>query len=698
MDSKLFQRNCNRIRALISFKKITTLKEVIKELGVEHLDIEHPEDFKLTPSAFNEFVKQLEPKLKHAPVKLLKDDIKWNETDALIESTIYKGYRPLVSRRDELLSIVPPRNPKQKATCLYFQLDCALEIYNHLVKHDQWAALIRANTGDGKTFAAGQIARWFLDSGILEEHSFSPWKILYVTGASITGQTVDDLTEEFGIDCISEVQVINYEALRSSFGLERYLEKKIIVEQGEEHEVWEWRKMIHPCLVIWDECHKLKNEDSIQSKVAQACNNLDYVHPFTKKKARIIQLFMSASPFSRVAHAKAFACACKHRIVDKKTGASMLVTNKNWKSVAAAISAPADLQEYSRAAIKRFLKEFKNYIFPFKNVRRKHKGILITEFLDFLTEEDAKKYKLAWDTFVEFQEKLKGMKYDNSRFLLLVQLNVFRQAAEIIRYYHVASYMYRAWQQGFAPVAAFAYKASLTKALMCLVNDFNVPRSKISVIWGGSATYSGAEKSKFTKEQIHEVLRKAIRDPESVSLKTIKQIHAQLQAETEGLNDIPKEFRLGVQSKEQRNEERKAFQSGHTEFCFFTFGAGKEGLSLHQNQDYLRPRKQFNTPVYNEMEMLQAEGRTARITSLSDTEIITMVYKNTIEIPVLRRVLAKRQCLEVVRSHGDKLDDMSKELEAVMKLAGMSDNEEDEDVEQGAATFEELENESENEE
>jgi hypothetical protein len=698
-NNKVFLKHCNRIRALISFRKITTFAECIKELGIEHLGLEVSGDIPLSPSSFNEFIKQVEPKLRAALCKEVSkvESNYWNETDSLIESTIYKGYKPLISRRDELLALVPPRNPNQRATCLYFQMNCALEAYYAITQQKKDGILIRANTGDGKTFFAGQLIRWILDSGILEEHSFSPWKILYVTGASIVGQTTQDLTEEFGIDCVSEVQVANYESLRSSFGLDRYLERKIIVEQGEEHEVWEWRKMIHPCLVIWDECHKLKNEGSIQSKIAQACNNLDYVHPFTKNKARIIQVFMSASPFSRVAHAKAFACATKHTLVGKD-GSRLKVTNKNWKAIAQSIAGNADLNEYSRAAIEKFLREFKEYIFPFKNVRRKHKGILITEFLDFLTEEDAKKYELAWETFVEFQEKLKGMKYDNSEFLLLVQLNVFRQAAEIIRYYHVAKYMYEAHTQGFAPVAAFAYKASLAKSLMCLVNDFNIPRSKISVIWGGSNTYSGNKGVMFTKEQIHEVLRNAIRDPESISLKTIKQIHNQLQAEQEGLIDIPKNFRLGIQSKEQRDEERKNFQSGRSEFCFFTFGAGKEGLSLHQNQDYLRPRKQFNTPVYNEMEMLQAEGRTARITSLSDTEILTLVYKNTIEVPVLRRVLAKRQCLEVVRSHGDKMDDMSKELEAVMKLAGMSDNDEDEDVEEGAHTFEQLEQEDENEE
>jgi hypothetical protein len=189
-----------------------------------------------------------------------------------------------------------------------------------------------------------------------------------------------------------------------------------------------------------------------------------------------------------------------------------------------------------------------------------------------------------------------------------------------------------------------------------------------------------------------------MRDPGNISLKEIKAIHQQLQAETEGLTDIPAELRLGIQTKEARNIERKRFQSGKTQFCLFTFGAGKEGLSLHQNETYLRPRRQYNTPTYNEMEMLQAEGRTARITSLSDTKITTLLYRGTIEVPVLQRVLAKRTCCSIVTSHGtsDTLSDeiYDKEVQKVLELAGLEIREEkgsDEDEEIEEQVFELLE-------
>src|SRR4030095_12197242 len=111
----------------------------------------------------------------------------------------------------------------------------------------------------------------------------------------------------------------------------------------------------------------------------------------------------------------------------------------------------------------------------------------------------------------------------------------------------------------------------------------------------------------LTLDEIKEELIKAVRDPHNIDHKKIKAIHAQLKAESEGLGEIPKELKLGLQTKEQPNIERKRFQNDTSLCCLFTFGAGKEGISLHQFLETMRPRKQYNTPTYNEMEMLQAE-------------------------------------------------------------------------------------------
>jgi len=76
----------------------------------------------------------------------------------------------------------------------------------------------------------------------------------------------------------------------------------VIVDGNETYE-WRWKKLMHPWLIIFDECHSLKNEDSSQSQIAQAFNNL----PIGAAK----QIFMSATPFTRISDTKCFTVACR---------------------------------------------------------------------------------------------------------------------------------------------------------------------------------------------------------------------------------------------------------------------------------------------------------------------------------------------------------------------------------------------------
>jgi len=720
---KEFQKACNRIRALISFKKITTWGAAFSELGLAgtwfKTEDKEPEwEATITAAEFNRLLAILEPRLVESWILELEgEDVirrmqsiktaiakesyaleipepNWNERDFLLESPIPppKEDKGLL-RRQQLEQLIPPRHPAQKGECLYFQRDAALEAFEAYTKRGFMSTLLRANTGDGKTYFAGQLIRWLLDSGFFANKTVTPWKVLYVTGASITEQSREVLEKDFGLDCINEIHIANYEGLRSSFGIERFIEKELIITEGEEVEKWRWKKLVHPIFVLWDECHKLKNQGSTQSLIAQACNDINYIHPLTDKPALIYQCFMSASPFSRACHAKAFCVSTRH-IVDMGYGKKR-ITNENWNECIRRIIHPGDPLVYSRANIRKLLKEFKPYIFTFKNVRRKHRAILRTEIIAFQSEQERVKYKKLWDEFVEFKQKIEGRDYANCRFLILVQLGVFKAGAELIRAPVLAKRAYEKLSRGYAPVIACGYKATIARIVLILTQDYNIPRSQISVIWGGSATLGKGNENKYTKEQIHAILKKALANPLNVNIKEIKSIHSQLKAEQDGLGDIPKELRLGIQSREARNEEREKFQDGRSLVCLFTFGAGKEGLSLHHNKENLRPRSQDNAPTWNEMEMLQAEGRTARITSLSDTEITTLLYENTVEIPVLRRVLAKRNCLDVVMGHGQKdgLDETyKKELDEVMKLAGLAETEEeDEELEEKA--FEEMEDE-----
>jgi len=622
----------------------------------------------------------------------------WNDADALIESDYIQDTDSIDSL---YTSILPPRSSKQTCELRYFQLNAAKEAFWKFVKQGHTADLNIGKTGDGKTFYAGQLIRWFLDSGFLELHqTVSPWQILYVTKASIVEQTKEDLNIHFGIDTIKECYVTNYEQLRSSLG-SNMIDQVSVVSGGAATKTFVWRHFVNPLVIVWDECHSLKNKDSTQSQIAQAFNNL---------KMPTFQIFMSATPFSKVEQAICFAVATKKKF---HIGfGEVPISNENFPQIAKKIASPNDINEFDKGAIKRLLKEFSPYITTFKNVRRKFKGILNTLPIDFETEEERLQYKKAWDTYLEEKARIEGSSdgIKNSRFLILVQFLKFRQAASMIKSRYVARRMYEDWCKGFAPVYAVDFKGSVAKTLLYLHNDYNIPRSKISVIWGGDKAFGGHEE-KYSKEEIHNVLAACMRG-ETIEMKVLKEITNQLSFQSAGLGNIPPELDLGPQNPDKRWREIKRFQTGKSEFCFFTFKAGGAGLSLHQNKPTLRPRRQYNAPVYNEMEMIQAEGRTAREGSLSNTEITTLVYRNTIEVPVVQRVMDKRQCSAAVSGHGhaegtsDNLinKELSAQLEDEMKkiaaLLGGASTEDDDELEERAAQtmFDEIEKENEDNE
>ena len=93
--------------------------------------------------------------------------------------------------------------------------------------------------------------------------------------------------------------------------------------------------MIHPCVIVWDECQGLKNEGSTQTQIARAYSEIpdkeitmdqlgkhptwtkDLAIPLPDNKFRAPntwQLFSSATPFTTVAEAKTYALATRARV------------------------------------------------------------------------------------------------------------------------------------------------------------------------------------------------------------------------------------------------------------------------------------------------------------------------------------------------------------------------------------------------
>tara|TARA_R110000868_G_scaffold3147_1_gene20895 strand:+ start:630 stop:1532 length:903 start_codon:yes stop_codon:yes gene_type:complete len=202
------------------------------------------------------------------------------------------------------------RNPERQMTIEMrnWQQATADAMFVDLYYHSMQAQLLLSGVGTGKTMMVGSMIQRLLDAHWpAKVKSFAPWPIIVVTKASVVEQFCSDLQYRFGIDIDNgEVLVTNYEQLRSKFG-EQFIKESTVVKNGEPEIELSWKPFVHPALIVWDECHSLKNEGSTQARIAMACNKPEL-------KGKMFQVFMSATPFTRVGDCKVFTCATRHEI------------------------------------------------------------------------------------------------------------------------------------------------------------------------------------------------------------------------------------------------------------------------------------------------------------------------------------------------------------------------------------------------
>ena len=293
-DRAAFSQALNHCRIALATKQMLTLGDVEQFLGVS-LGVQE-RTLPLSVKGFNEKIVPQLVIIHHKGPVLHKETLK--ETSALtpeidLDTGVYEAH-PLDS-----LNWLPPRNPKQTANLYPAQTKASKDLVYKLIIENRRGVLLRASVGVGKTYMYGQFIRWLFDEGSLFKDCISPWPCLIITKASIVEQTRRVIVNEFGLDGYRQVNVINYDALRSSKGLETMIEMKYEVHGGIRHEVFKWRPYLRPRLIIVDESQAAKNEDSKQTKIIAALSdaNLDNTDPI-----RII--FSSATPFTRVSEAK----------------------------------------------------------------------------------------------------------------------------------------------------------------------------------------------------------------------------------------------------------------------------------------------------------------------------------------------------------------------------------------------------------
>lgn len=517
------------------------------------------------------------------------------------------------------------------------------------------AQYLIAAAGSGKTYATGAVLRRLIDANWHRKDCMSPWPIIYVTKASVVTQTRRVLETDFQIDTRNEVTVIGIDQLRARFG-EMFVREEMKVIGGEEHIKYIWTPMINPKLIVWDEGHALKNHTSKQHKIALSFSELPNVH----------QLFMSATPATRVSEFKCFVIACGIKYNIPGLG-EFSINDRTWNDFARFI-ANGDQYEYNQAACDRLTDIMEPYIVRMKGIKPQFHAHNHTELIDFVTAEGRKFYREAEERFARRKAKAEGRIAEGkgTKLEILVALMQYNIAAESNpdRVKIICDKMIEDEKKGFAPVSTSKYKISISKCLKYMF-DRGIRRQDISVIWGGA------------KQQV------------SKKAETLKAINANDELQTalaaqgitmEGIGldvDIVEEIKFddslnlsGSQSQEQRQQEIDRFQKGITKFCFFTMRSGGVGLSLHHTdamtkfkcrrkesgyaveEDIIkvptRPRKLYSAPTYSAIDMVQVLGRCPRLTSLSDTEQYLLFFKGTVEEDVEAICSNKLRCLSKV--------------------------------------------------
>lgn len=650
---------CNTVTTMLSFGKIKTYGDLYAFIGAPD-------------GATNSQSPITKPEVV-AALNLLKNPVV--SVNVPVVTTVTPAHIPLppatmpevhvppaleVDNADNDYGLVP--SPNEDAFLYWFQKKGIKELYDSLIIKKNTAAMLLAGTGVGKTFIAGGIIRRMLDANFHIGKTFGFVHYLVITKSSVVEKTDRDF-KQFRLSIKDGVEVLNVEQLRARAG-EKWVDLIPYMEDGVEKTKWVWKPMLHPCVVIWDECQVLKNEGSIQHDIATALNDA----------TNVTQIFMSATPFTKVSEAKCFAVATKKDISSVLgTPNRTIITNSNWPTYAANICKGTKPTEHNEAAVERLVNDLDPYIVRVRGVRPQFDAINSVKLINFKTSEEYKEYDDAWKKYQEEKKKIRDAAIamgkdpeEESEFQILVKFLKFRMAAEKVRRRYIAEWLLAQVNDGFAAVAALNFKGTIIEIIKILVDEYGIPRHKISIVWGGGQT-AMTKKQKAKRDILEKADElKALGMCSDDLLKTLNLTDV----DDRVLENLPKHLELGAQSKDQRQKEIDRFQSGKSNICIFTFRAGGVGLSLHHTDEQckvkvrrkksgyayeediknipIRPRKAIVAPTYSAIELVQGLGRCPRLTSLSNTEQELVYYRGTIEEDVAAVTSNKLRCLSKV--------------------------------------------------
>lgn len=519
--------------------------------------------------------------------------------------------------------------PRQlgKYTLTPVQYKCANQVIEDFwIKKSHRAALFNWDMGLGKTFGSGGIIDYAVRENLVSE-ALSPFKVLVVCPKVMVIKW-QRLLMQYGLTH-PFIKVIGYGQITAGFG------KSLVYTTTENY----WgtdETILHippplvPYIVVWDECHFLKNRTSRRAKFALAMNEHDNVY----------QIFLSATPWITINNAMNFVLACKLEWMGNRLNA------RNWMHFAKSICDDPDKPNI--AAAKRLNKFVQKCVYVNRS-RLPHKIVSTVEIVDFRSNRERERYDQAYEIYLQALERIG--KAPPTRLARLVALNKFAHGVEVIKSEVYAEKILAAYNSGdFCPVVGLRFQDSLRNIVLYLCSH-GVPRDQISLIWGGSKRFR--EDDILTDEQQQEMIERSMRG-EILTKREIKQLEwsisffedrAKLDEDIDAQKyrmSLWERYGLYKQSDKERQENVDKFQDGHSRICIATIAAGGVGIDLDHQHDRTSQRKGWVTIPYRAEDIRQFGGRFSRIVTVSDTELSYPVYRGTVEQYSVAPVLEKK--------------------------------------------------------
>jgi len=512
--------------------------------------------------------------------------------------------------------------------------------------------LCPGGTGAGKTvIAAAAVYRAIKEHNMHLPPAEFPIPLLYpIQWVSVTNaveQTKREWEEKTGLaDFLGRyVHIYGYSALGSSEKLGQLTEEVIIEPEEDpwasEEEVAEkkalriirWLQLSTPRVLVVDECHKLANEESGISRTFATLAEMKDKLPLGTRS-----LWLSATPFEKVADSKSFVC-----FAGVNYGGTR-ITPKNFYTMFAKDVAKGAPTVVTAASMERLYAAIKKHVVEIPYIPWPHKSINSTNIVEFENEESRNRVANAWEEHLERCARM-GKKAGKGKGAIYASFTVFRNKVEHERMPQVVRMMHDAVEnEGRSAVCGTAFVGAIKRGVFTLVDDYGVDPSQISIIWGGAANIK--PEVFLTKDQMFALVQKDIEELGKLSPANKRLIQQNLAWEQDGIiygdaDDPDRQLvryarmqRLGltgIQTKERRQAEIDKMQSGKALYCFFTMASGGTGLSLPHCDARQRPRSGWYTPIYSGKEFTQAFGRLPRRNSISDSYQQVVLLRGTIE-------------------------------------------------------------------